>query len=249
MTDVKVRSEIEDMTRIERIGAHSHIRGLGLDDSLEARMISEGMVGQTDARRSAGVIVRLIEAGKIAGRGVLLAGQPGTGKTAIAMGMAQALGKQGDEVPFTMLAASEIFSLEMSKTEAITQAIRRSIGVRIKDETEILEGEVVSVQIERSVSDDNNIQKGTIFLKTTDMEAKYRLGEKMIESIAKEKIQAGDVVAIDKTSGKISKLGRSFGRAHDYDAMGPMTRFVQCPQGELQKKKKLYIQYHYMKLM
>ena len=48
------------------VGAHSHIRGLGLDDSLEARMVSEGMVGQTDARRAAGVIVRLIEAGKIA---------------------------------------------------------------------------------------------------------------------------------------------------------------------------------------
>jgi DNA helicase TIP49 (TBP-interacting protein) len=38
----------------------------------------------------------------------------------------------GSDVPFTMLAASEIFSLEMSKTEALTQAFRRSIGVRIK---------------------------------------------------------------------------------------------------------------------
>ena len=34
------------MTRIERIGAHSHIRGLGLDDSLDPRKISQGMVGQ-----------------------------------------------------------------------------------------------------------------------------------------------------------------------------------------------------------
>lgn len=117
--------------------------------------------------------------GKIAGRAVLLAGQPGTGKTAIAMGMAQAL---GEDVPFTMLAASEIYSLEMSKTEALTQvrlrmtecgcgeqqtarqrmlrnagkaftrsparphtrthtqAFRRSIGVRIKEETEMIEG-------------------------------------------------------------------------------------------------------------
>ncbi len=61
----------------------------------------------------------MIKAGKIAGRAVLLAGQPGTGKTAIAMGMAKAL---GDETPFAMMAASEIFSLEMSKTEALTQA-------------------------------------------------------------------------------------------------------------------------------
>lgn len=60
-------------------------------------------------------------------------------QTAIAMGMAQAL---GEDTPFTMLAASEIYSLEMSKTEALTQAFRRAIGVRILEETEIIEGEV-----------------------------------------------------------------------------------------------------------
>lgn len=42
------------------------------------------------------------------------------------MGMAKSL---GEETPFTMLAGSEIFSLEMSKTEALTQAFRKSIGM------------------------------------------------------------------------------------------------------------------------
>ena len=51
--------EVKDLTRIERIGAHSHIRGLGLDDSLEARPISQGMVGQTTARKAAGVILQV----------------------------------------------------------------------------------------------------------------------------------------------------------------------------------------------
>jgi RuvB-like protein 2 len=51
MAEVKVAAEIKDLTRIERIGAHSHIRGLGLDDSLEARACSQGMVGQEQARR------------------------------------------------------------------------------------------------------------------------------------------------------------------------------------------------------
>ena len=39
--------------------------------------------------QAAGVILQMIKEGKIAGRAVLLAGQPGTGKTAIAMGMAK----------------------------------------------------------------------------------------------------------------------------------------------------------------
>ena len=150
--------------------------------------------------QAAGVILRMIKAGKIAGRAVLLAGQPGTGKTAIAMGMAKAL---GEETPFAMMAASEIFSLEMSKTEALTQvwcwtnigglvpsqclghrcmvkrmtdsklccqdaqclsprpctqyqhglqAFRKAIGVRIKEETEVIEGEVVEIEIDRPVS-------------------------------------------------------------------------------------------------
>jgi RuvB-like protein 2 len=63
----------------------------------------------------------------------LIGGQPGTGKTAIAMGMAKSL---GEETPFTMLAGSEIFSLEMSKTEALTQAFRKSIGKYLKQITQ-----------------------------------------------------------------------------------------------------------------
>ena len=37
------------------------------------------MVGQTNARKAAGVILQIIREGKIAGRALLIAGQPGTG--------------------------------------------------------------------------------------------------------------------------------------------------------------------------
>lgn len=234
-TDPKKIAEVRDVHRLERIGAHSHIRGLGLDDALDARMISQGMVGQNGARRAAGVILSLIQEEKIAGRAVLIAGQPGTGKTAIAMGMAKAL---GEDTPFTMLAGSEIFSLEMSKTEALTQAFRRSIGIRIREEAEIIEGEVVEIEIERPANG-QAATFGKMTLKTTEMETMYDLGQKMIETIQKENIQAGDIITIDKSSGKISLLGRSFARSRDYDAMGPQTRFVQCPEGELQKRKEV----------
>lgn len=219
---------------LERIGSHSHVKGLGLDETLNARPTSQGMVGQQAARKAAGVIVKMVQEGKIAGRAILIAGPPSTGKTAIAMGMSQAL---GPDVPFTMVSSSEVFSLEMSKTEALTQAFRKSIGVRIKEEKEVIEGEVVEVQIDRSLT--GATKTGKLTVKTTDMETIYDLGNKMIDSLSKEKISAGDVISIDKASGRITKLGRSFTRARDYDAMGSDTRFVACPEGELQQRKEV----------
>ena len=61
---------------------------------------------------------------------------------------------------------------------------------------------------------------GKLTIKTKDMETIYDLGTKMIDSLSKEKVLAGDVISIDKASGKVSKLGRSFARSRDYDAMG-----------------------------
>merc|ERR1719240_1814957 len=134
-----------------------------------------------------------------------------------------------------MLSGSEIYSMEMSRTEALTQAFRQSIGVRVKEETELIEGEVVKIEIEQSSKAGE--KRGKMTLRTTEMETEYDLGTKMIESLTKEKISAGDIITIDKSSGKISKLGRSFTRAKDYDAMGAATKFVQCPEGELQKRR------------
>eukprot|EP01083_Nonionella_stella_P292570 995020_1 len=227
LNDITVSQQVKDVSRIERVYAHSHIRGLGLDDTLNARKVSQGMVGQKSARRAAGVILKMIESGKIAGRAILLAGEPGTGKTAIAMGIAQSL---GSDVPFTSLSGSELFSLEMNKTEALTQSLRKSIGIKIKEETDVISGEVVDIEI------DNN-KTGKLTLKTTEMETLYDLGIKMVEQLSKQNIDIGDVISIDKTSGKITKIGRSFARAQEFDAMSSGTKFVQTPAGELCKRK------------
>jgi RuvB-like protein 2 len=222
---------VPQLSSLERISAHSHIRGLGLDDALTARNVSQGLVGQHEARRAAGVIVRLIKAKKIAGRAVLIAGQPGTGKTALAMGIAKSLGA---DTPFTALSGSEIFSLEMSKTEALIQAFRRSIGVRIREETEVIEGEVVDIEIQTAQS---GTQTGRITLKTTEMESIFDLGVKMIQHIQTERIQTGDIITIDKASGRVNKIGTSFARSKDFDATGSNYRFVQTPEGEIIKRK------------
>lgn len=227
-------SQARDLAGLSLIASHSHISGLGLDDNLVPKELAQGMVGQLKARKAAGLILRLVQAGQIAGRAVLVAGPPSTGKTAIAMGLSQSLGQ---DVPFTAIAGSEVFSLDLSKTESLTQAFRKSIGIKIKEETEIIEGEVVEIQIDRSITGGH--KQGKLTIKTTDMETIYELGNKMIEALTKEKILAGDVVSIDKALGKITKLGKSFTRARDYDAMGPETKFVQCPEGELQKRKEV----------
>ncbi|KYQ92129.1 AAA ATPase domain-containing protein [Tieghemostelium lacteum] len=226
-------NEIKDLTRIERIGAHSHITGLGIDDTLEPREVSQGMVGQIAARKAAGIILQMIKEGKIAGRAILIGGEPGTGKTAIAMGLAKSLGKQ---TPFTAIAASEIFSLEMSKTEALTQAFRKSIGVKIKEETEIIQGEVVDIQIDRP-STGAGVKVGKLTLKTTSMDAMYDLGNKMIESLTKEKVQNGDIVRIDKATGKVTKLGRSISRLREHEVSGNKVNFIECPDGEIQQRR------------
>jgi RuvB-like protein 2 len=248
-------SSIKDTTKLERIGAHSHISGLGVNDALEEEKIaprgvgvggsanpSGGLIGQQKARKAMGIVFKLIQQGKIGGRAILLAGPPGSGKTALAMGLAQQL---GSEVPFCSLSATEVFSLEVSKTEALTQAIRRSMGVRIVEEQDVMEGEVVEIQIDTTLGAGGGGagggtskpgKTGRITLCTTDMETIYDLGQKMIERLTQERITAGDVIRIDKGGGKISKLGRSVSRSRDYDALATNTKFVQCPEGELQKR-------------
>ena len=109
--------------------------------------------------------------------------------------------------------------------------------MRIKEESEIVEGEVIDIEIDKSAT--SGAKTGKITLKTTEMETEYDLGTKMIEAISKEKIISGDVITIDKASGRISKVGRSFSRAADYDAQGPQTRLVQCPEGEIEKRKEM----------
>ncbi|KAI9755062.1 MAG: RuvB-like protein 2 [Lichina confinis] len=235
MATISTVPEARELRGLNLVAAHSHIRGLGVEpDTLDPKPSSQGLVGQEKARKAAAIILQMVKEGKIAGRAVLIAGPPSTGKTAIAMGMAQSL---GSDVPFTMLASSEVFSLEMSKTEALTQAFRKSIGVRIKEESEIIEGEVVEIQIDRSVT--GGTKQGKLTIRTTEMDTIYDMGTKMIDSMTKERVMAGDVIAIDTASGKITKLGRSYTRSRDYDAMGADTKFVQCPDGELQKRKEV----------
>ena len=89
--------------------------------------------------QAAGLVVELIKAKKMAGRALLMAGAPGTGKTALALGISQEL---GPKVPFCPMVGSEVYSSEVKKTEILMEHFRRAIGLRIKESKEVYEGEV-----------------------------------------------------------------------------------------------------------
>ena len=65
----------------------------------------------------------------MAGRGMLLAGGPGTGKTALALAIAQELGPR---VPFCPIVGSEVYSTEIKKTEVLMENFRRAIGIHLR---------------------------------------------------------------------------------------------------------------------
>jgi AAA+ superfamily predicted ATPase len=55
-------------------------------------------------------VVEMIRSKKMAGRALLLVGPTGTGKTAIALGIAKEL---GTKVPFCLMVGSEVYSQEV----------------------------------------------------------------------------------------------------------------------------------------
>jgi RuvB-like protein 1 (pontin 52) len=119
-------SEVKGNARENRTAAHTHIKGLGLRPDGTAEPSGHGFVGQAAAREACGVVVDLIKAKKMSGRAVLLAGGPGTGKTALALAVSQEL---GTKVPFCPIVGSEVYSAEVKKTEALMENFRRAIGM------------------------------------------------------------------------------------------------------------------------
>ena len=229
--------EVKPVREIRRVGAHSHIRGLGLDEKGKAKFVADGMVGQTEAREAAGIVVQMIREGKMAGRGVLLVGPSGTGKTAIAVGIAKEL---GEDTPFVAMSGAEIYSSEMKKTEILMQAIRKSIGVRIKEKRLVYEGVVAKIRVAYVKHPYNPYvrvpREAEITLETRDDSLTLRVGEEVATQLLQLRVRKGDVIWIDAETGEVHKSGRVC-REKKYDVTA--YRCVEEPSGAVKKEKEI----------
>lgn len=230
--------EVQSTTKAARIAAHTHIKGLGLDENGRAIPAACGLVGQEKAREAAGLVVELIKAKKMAGRALLMAGAPGTGKTALALGVAQEL---GPKVPFCPMVGSEVYSSEVKKTEILMEHFRRAIGLRIKESKEVYEGEVTEITPEETENPlggyGRTISHVIIGLKTTKGSKQLRLDPSIYDAIQKERVSLGDVIYIEANSGAVKRVGRSDTYASEFDLEAD--EYVPVPKGDVHKKKEI----------
>jgi RuvB-like protein 1 len=188
--------------------------------------------------KAAGIVIDLIKSKKMAGRALLLAGPPGTGKTAIAMAIAHEL---GNKVPFCPMVGSEVYSSEIKKTEVLMENFRRSIGLRIRETKEVYEGEVTEltpVETENPMGGfGRTISNVIIGLKTAKGTKQLKLDPSIYESLQKEKVEVGDVIYIEANSGAVKRQGRSDTFATEFDL--ETEEYVPLPKGDVHKKKEV----------
>lgn len=222
--------------QIKRIAAHSHVKGLGINpETMYAAPEGAGFVGQEEARTAASVVVDMIRMKMLAGRAVLLAGPPATGKTAIALAMAHEL---GDGVPFVPLVASEVYSSEVKKTEVLMRSFRRAIGLRVKETKDVYEGEVTELQpVEASGATGlgTTISHLLLTLKTAKGTKQLKLDPSIYDSILKQRIEQGDVIYIEANSGIVKRVGRCDSYASEFDLEAD--EYVPMPKGDVRKTK------------
>jgi len=230
--------EVKSTTRQQRIATHSHVKGLGLNEDGTAAEVAAGLVGQEKARESLGVAVELIKTKKMAGRALMLAGAPGTGKTALALALAHEL---GPKVPFCPMVGSEVFSSEVKKTEVLMENFRRAIGLRIKETKEVYEGEVTELTPEETENPLGGYGKTVahviIGLKTTKGTKQLKLDPSIYEALQKEKVTAGDVIYVEANSGAVKRVGRSDAFATEFDLEAE--EYVPLPKGDVHKRKEV----------
>ncbi|KAJ0086699.1 hypothetical protein Patl1_06812 [Pistacia atlantica] len=136
---------------------------------------------------------------------------------------------------------SEVYSSEVKKTEVLMENFRRAIGLRIKENEEVYEGEVTELSPEETESVTGGCGKSIshviIGLKTVKGTKQLKLEPSIYDALIKEKVAVGDVIYIEANSGAVKRVGRSDAFAAEFDLEAE--EYVPLPKGEVHKKKEI----------
>ncbi|HDJ96621.1 MAG TPA: hypothetical protein ENG45_00935, partial [Candidatus Aenigmarchaeota archaeon] len=158
--------------------------------------------------------------------------------TALAVGIAKELGR---DVPFVPITASEIYSTEIKKTEFLTQALRKAIGVRIHEMRKIYEGEVKEMKIEKEQHPYNPYVQipasAVITLATKAESTKLSMDQSFEMQLVQQGVELGDIIQIDVDGGRIVKLGKSEKAVKKEKLDLTSVKQIPVPSGPVAKEK------------
>ncbi|KAG9545794.1 putative RuvB-like 2 protein, partial [Aureobasidium melanogenum] len=139
------------------------------------------------------------------------------------------------------IVASEVYSTEVKKTEALMENFRRAIGLRVHETKEVYEGEVTELTPEEAENPlggyGRTISHLLITLRSARGTKKLRLDPSIYEAIQKERVRVGDVIYIEANTGAVKRVGRSDAFATEFDLEAE--EYVPVPKGEVHKKKQV----------
>ncbi|KAM7335186.1 hypothetical protein ACRRTK_005663 [Alexandromys fortis] len=209
-TLVKMKiEEVKSTTKTQRIASHSHVKGLGLDESGLAKQAASGLVGQENAR-----------------------------ETALALAIAQELGSKvpfcpmvGSEVYSTEIKKTEVLMENFRR--AIGLRIKETKEVYEGEVTELTPCETENPMGGYG----KTISHVIIGLKTAKGTKQLKLDPSIFESLQKERVEAGDVIYIEANSGAVKRQGRCDTYATEFDLEAE--EYVPLPKGDVHKKKEI----------
>jgi len=118
---------------------------------------------------------------------------------------------------------------------------RRAIGLRVKEQKEVYEGEVVELRPEETEnpigSYGRTVSHVILSLKTTKGTKQLRLDPAIYEQLQREHVSMGDIIFIESSTGMVKRVGRSDTFSTEFDLEAE--EYVPVPKGDVHKKKEI----------